>query len=139
MSRPRRGTRGRGHARVTRGGAVVRYGARVAPRLSGGHSSSFAAREVRGASRSPFFGDYNYVSATTGARYAVWTDTRDLVPGTDPRGTAKPGGVDTFDGAQTCTWVPNDINAPTFSSPSIGDPCLAAGGLDQNIYVARLP
>jgi hypothetical protein len=95
--------------------------------------------EVRGASRSPFFGDYNYVSATTGARYAVWTDTRDLVPGTDPRGTAKPGGVDTFDGAQTCTWVPNDINAPAFSSPSIGDPCLSAGGLDQNIYVARLP
>jgi hypothetical protein len=70
---------------------------------------------------------------------AVWTDTRDLVPGTDPRGTAKPGGVDTFDGAQTCTWVPNDINAPAFSSPSIGDPCLSAGGLDQNIYVARLP
>ena len=95
--------------------------------------------EIRGASRSPFFGDYNYVSATTGARYAVWTDTRDLVPGTDPRGTAKPGGVDTFDGAQTCTWVPNDINATAFSSPSIGDPCLSAGGLDQNIYVARLP
>jgi hypothetical protein len=95
--------------------------------------------EVRGASRSPFFGDYNYVSATTGARYAVWTDTRDLEPGTDPRGSAKPGGVDTFDGAQTCTWVPNDINAPAFSSPSIGDPCLSAGGLDQNIYIARLP
>jgi hypothetical protein len=95
--------------------------------------------EVRGSSRSPFFGDYNYVSATGGARYAVWTDTRDLVPGTDPRGTAKPGGVDTFDGAQTCAWVPNDINAPAYSSPSIGDPCLSAGGLDQNIYVVRLP
>jgi hypothetical protein len=95
--------------------------------------------EVRGFSRSPFFGDYNYVSATGGARYAVWTDTRDLRPGQDPRGTAKPGGVDTFDGAQTCTWVPNDINAPSYSSPSIGDPCLNAGGLDQNIYVERLP
>jgi hypothetical protein len=77
--------------------------------------------------------------ATGGARYATWTDARDLVPGQDPRGTAKPGGVDTFDGAQNCTWVPNDINAAAFSSPSIGDPCLSAGGLDQNIYVARLP
>jgi hypothetical protein len=95
--------------------------------------------EVRGLARSPFFGDYNYVSATGGARYATWTDARDLVPGQDPRGTAKPGGVDTFDGAQNCTWVPNDINAAAFSSPSIGDPCLSAGGLDQNIYVARLP
>jgi hypothetical protein len=95
--------------------------------------------EVRGLARSPFFGDYNYVSATGGARYATWTDARDLVPGQDPRGTAKPGGVDTFDGDQTCTWVPNDINAPAFASPSIGDPCLSVGGLDQNIYIVRLP
>jgi hypothetical protein len=34
--------------------------------------------------------------------------------------------------------VPNDINAPSYSSPSINDPCLSQGGLDQNIYADRV-
>jgi hypothetical protein len=95
--------------------------------------------EVRGLVRSPFFGDYNYTGAVPGQSYVVWTDTRDLVPGSDPRGTAKPGGVDTFDGFQECDWVPDDINAPSYSSPTFDDPCLSQGALDQNIYVASGP
>jgi hypothetical protein len=95
--------------------------------------------EVRGGMRSPFFGDYNYTSAAGAAIASVWTDTRDLPPGTDPRETAADDDADGFDGRQTCTWVPNDINAPSYSSPTIDDPCLSQGGLDQNIYIATTP
>ena len=69
----------------------------------------------------------------------MWTDTRDLVPGTDPRETGAGDDADGFDGFQTCTWVPNDINAGSYSSPTIDDPCLSQGGLDENIYVATTP
>jgi hypothetical protein len=91
--------------------------------------------EVRSGMRSPFFGDYNYVSAVGATVGAVWTDTRDLVPGQDPRETGANDDMDGFDGAQTCTWVPNDINAPSYESPTIADSCLSQGGLDQNIYI----
>jgi hypothetical protein len=30
------------------------------------------------------------------------------------------------------------LNAPAYITPTIGDPCLDEGGLDQNIYDARL-
>lgn len=95
--------------------------------------------EVRGLVRSPFFGDYNYAGGVGASSHVVWTDTRDLVPGTDPRGTAKPGGVDTFDGFQECAWDPDDINAVTYSAPTIDNPCLSQGALDQNIYAASGP
>ena len=95
--------------------------------------------EVRGGMRSPFFGDYNYVSAVAAVVGSVWTDTRDLKPGSDPRETGADDDADGFDGFQTCTWVPNDINAPSYSTPTIDDQCLSQGGLDQNIYVATMP
>ena len=44
---------------------------------------------------------------------------------------------DGFDVYQPCTYVPNDINAPAYSSPRISNPCLSQGGLDQNIYGAQ--
>jgi hypothetical protein len=91
--------------------------------------------EVRSSMRSPFFGDYNYVSAVGATVGAVWTDTRDLTPGQDPRETGADDDMDGFDGFQTCTWVPNDINAPSYISPTIADPCQSQGGLDQNIYI----
>ena len=56
--------------------------------------------------RSPFFGDYNYVSAAGPSASSVWTDTRDLPPGQDPRETGADDDTDGFDGCQTCTWVP---------------------------------
>ena len=93
--------------------------------------------EVRSSLRTPFFGDYNYVSAVAGTVRAVWTDTRDLVPGSDPRETGADDDFDGFDGFQTCTWVPDDINAPSYSAPTIADPCLSQGALDQNIYINR--
>jgi hypothetical protein len=95
--------------------------------------------EVRGAMRSPFFGDYNYASAVGATVAAVWTDTRDLVPGQDPRETGEDDDMDRFDGFQTCTWVPNDIDAPSYSSPTIADACQSRGGLDENIYAATTP
>ena len=100
------------------------------------HGSNFGW-ETNSARRDGFWGDYNYVSAVHGAVNAAWTDSRDLVPGTDPRETGSSDDADGFDVFQPCTYVPNDINAASYSSPSISDPCLSQGGLDQNIYATR--
>jgi hypothetical protein len=97
------------------------------------HGSNFGW-ETHGARRDGFWGDYIYISAVPGAVTSVWTDSRDLVPGVDPR---EPTATDRFDVYQPCTYVPNDINAASYSSPGIADPCLNQGGLDQNIYAAR--
>jgi hypothetical protein len=32
--------------------------------------------------------------------------------------------------------VPNDIDAASYPSPTIADPCLSQGGLGENIYGA---
>jgi hypothetical protein len=90
--------------------------------------------ETFGSRRFGFWGDYIYVSAVPGGVFGVWTDSRDLVPGDDPR-QPEP---DSFDVLQPCTYVPNDINAPSYSSPTIDDPCLSQGGLDENIYGSEL-
>ena len=95
--------------------------------------------EVRSSARSPFFGDYNYASATGAGAASVWTDTRDLPPGSDPREVGADDDADGFDGFQTCVWTPNDINAAAYESPTIADPCLSQGALDQNIYIAMSP
>jgi hypothetical protein len=92
--------------------------------------------ETHGSRRVGFWGDYIYISAVGNAVIAAWTDSRDLVPGADPRETGADDDLDDFDVYQPCTYVPNDINAASYSSPSIGDPCLSQGGLDQNIYAA---
>ena len=97
------------------------------------HASNFNW-ETHGSRRVPFWGDYIYVSAVPGGAFATWTDSRDLVPGEDPR---KGHVADGFDVYQPCTYVPNDIDAPSYSSPTIDDPCLSQGGLDQNIYGAQ--
>jgi hypothetical protein len=92
--------------------------------------------ETHGARRDGFWGDYIYVSAVGGTVIATWTDSRDLVPGTDPRETGADDDHDGFDVFQPCIYVPNDINAASYSSPTIADPCLSQGGLDENIYAA---
>jgi hypothetical protein len=92
--------------------------------------------ETHSARRLGFWGDYIYISAVDGTVMAAWTDSRDLVPGTDPREVGADDDHDGFDVYQPCTYVPNDINAATYSSPTIDDPCLSQGGLDQNIYAA---
>jgi hypothetical protein len=80
--------------------------------------------ETHGSRRDGFWGDYLYISAVGGTVKAAWTDSRDLVPGTDPRETGADDDADGFDVYQPCTYVPNDISAA----------CLSQGGLDQNIY-----
>jgi hypothetical protein len=94
--------------------------------------------ETHGSRRDGFWGDYLYVSAVPGAVNVTWTDSRDLVPGSDPREIAADDDHDGFDVFQPCTYVPNDINAPSYSSPAVNDACLSQGGLDQNIYSDRL-
>jgi len=92
--------------------------------------------ETHASRRDGFWGDYLYISAVGGTVKAAWTDSRDLVHGTDPRETGASDDADGFDVYQPCTYVPNDINAASYSSPLISDPCLSQGGLDQNIYAA---
>jgi hypothetical protein len=95
--------------------------------------------ETHGARRIGFWGDYNYVSAVPGAVRVTWTDSRDLVPGADPRETGAADDHDGFDVFQPCVYVPNDINAASYTSPAVSDPCLSRGGLDQNIYATAVP
>ena len=108
------------------GGAVDTF---IARSSNGGSSwtetrvSNFSSNynwETHGARKIGFWGDYIYVSAVHGAVNVAWTDSRDLVPGTDPR---DPTATDGFDILQ--------CNASTL------DPCNSQGGLDQNIYSAR--
>ena len=82
--------------------------------------------ENRGTARSPFFGDYNYVSAAPdGSIFAVWTDTRDLSSFTRPRDGNQDEGFDAD--VRTCAFVPYYIFAAAYSAPSIADPSLLAG------------
>jgi hypothetical protein len=99
------------------------------------HGSNFGW-ETHGSRRDGFWGDYIYISAVSGSVIATWTDSRDLMPGSDPRETGAADDHDGFDVFQPCTYVPNDINAPSYTSPTIADPCLSQGGLDENIYAA---
>jgi hypothetical protein len=95
--------------------------------------------EQFGSRRSPFMGDYIYVSAVPGRVTGAWTDTRDVLSGTDPRETGESDDADGFDVFQNgCVYVPNDINAPSYTLPAVSDPCLSQGGLDSNIYAGGL-
>ena len=74
--------------------------------------------------RVPFWGDYIDLSAGGDRAFAVWTDGRDIVPGTDLR-------------------FPDDDNSDVkqcrSSSDLSVDLCPRAGGLDQNIYGSPVP
>jgi hypothetical protein len=76
--------------------------------------------ETHGGRTVGFWGDYIYISAVHGGVNVTWTDSRDLIPGVDPR---DPDATDGFDVLQ--------CNASTL------DPCNSQGGLDQNVYAAR--
>lgn len=98
----------------------------------------------------PFQGDYNWVAIADGAEglfaYAAWTDNREVVPGEDPRETeAQDGFVDGFDVLQCrvdLAEVGGDVNRNVplarADAPYTGDNCGNAGGLDQDIYGARI-
>lgn len=85
-----------------------------------GHQPEY---EMFGNRQVPFHGDYLWVDAVGGTIYGVWTDNRDVVPGVDIREASQDG----FDVDQC---------RPT---PTSADNCPNAGGLNQNIYGAKLP
>jgi hypothetical protein len=77
----------------------------------------------------PFGGDYLYISSVGTFSYGVWTDWRDVAPGSDPR----EGGDSDNDGADVLQCRAN-------LDGSFGpDTCPWAGGLDQNIYGNTTP
>lgn len=101
-------------------------------------SKSFAPNfQVHNDARQAFLGDYITISAVSGGAFAVWTDNRDVVGGTDIRAGATNVGWGVY---APCAWDPNDINAPrngdgsAYATPSFTDACLSQGGLDQNTY-----
>jgi hypothetical protein len=78
----------------------------------------------------PFWGDYIDVSTIHGHTVGVWTDGRDIVPGTDPREVP-----DDNDGADVKQCRTQDPATGLWS----GDLCPHAGGLDQNIFSRIYP
>ena len=78
----------------------------------------------------PFGGDYLYISAVGGFSYGVWTDWRNVRPGSDLRegGDADNDHADVF---QCRTTLPDGSIS--------GDTCPWDGGLDQNIYGNQTP
>jgi hypothetical protein len=78
--------------------------------------------EMFGDRRVPFHGDYNYVSSVGSFAYNVWTDTRQVVGGDDPRYVGGEG----FDVKQCRTQDSSGTWGP--------DTCPNAGGLDQDIF-----
>ena len=77
----------------------------------------------------PFAGDYLWVSAVGSSTYAVWTDWRNTVAGTDQR---EP---DSTDGADVYQLRTQDPTTGAWS----GDQAPHEGGLDQNIYGTLIP
>ncbi len=73
----------------------------------------------------PFAGDYLWIDSVGSTTYGVWTDWRDTVPGEDIRETSADGGAEPDEGADVLQCR---------ATPTSGDTCPRAGGLDQNIY-----
>lgn len=96
--------------------------------------------EVVDFAREPFMGDYISVSLSAGGGgYAAWTDSRDVVLGTDARDPDSASAGRGFDVFAPCSWFPESLTAKIYKSPAAGDFCLQRGGFDQNIYGARVP
>jgi hypothetical protein len=110
--------------------------------------------EMFGSRDIPFQGDYNWVAiadengSDAGGLFAymTWTDSREVVPGEDPRETeAQAGFVDGFDVLQCRIDLgrsPEEINREVplarADAPYTGDNCGNAGGLDQDIFGQRV-
>ena len=82
----------------------------------------------------PFAGDYLWVTSLGDTAYAVWTDWRNTVQGSDPRETPEDADAGTADVVQCRVNVPiTDKKGNTINTWS-GDRCPHAGAIDQNIY-----
>jgi len=69
--------------------------------------------EMFGDRRVPFHGDYNYVSSVGNFAFGTWTDTRQVVPGDDPRYAGGEGSTCSSAGPPTRTAPSARTPAPT--------------------------
>jgi hypothetical protein len=110
-------------AKSTNGGASFTNKTRLTTITSNPNLRQFANRTV------PFAGDYLWITSVGSQAFAVWTDWRDAVAGTDPRTPA--------DASNSV------VKQCRVQDPATGvwgaDQCPRDGGLDQNIYGAILP
>ena len=95
--------------------------------------------EVADQAKLPFVGDYISAAVAGPSVLVVWTDLRDVVRGVDVRERGKPDDDDGFDVFLPCAWEPRSITAKQYRHPVSYEPCLDLGGLDENVYLARLP
>jgi hypothetical protein len=87
----------------------------------------------------PFAGDYLWVTSLGDTAYAVWTDWRNTVQGTDPRETPEDEDAGTADVVQCRVNVPVTDKKGNTTNTWSGDRCPHAGGIDQNIYGDKTP
>jgi hypothetical protein len=87
----------------------------------------------------PFAGDYLWVTSLGDTAFAVWTDWRNTVRGTDPREAPEDEDAGTADVKQCRVTIPvTDKKGNTINTWS-GDQCPHLGGLDQDIYGDQAP
>jgi hypothetical protein len=115
--------------------AVSRDGGRTWSERRVSSVTTNANFEVHDGARVAFNGDYPGISSVGGRTFAAWTDNRDVVAGVDSRNPGDRDGNDVF---APCDWAPGDESVRSFTRPLPEDPCLSRGGLDQNVYGARL-
>jgi hypothetical protein len=113
---------------------VSAAGFNAATRLSNVTSNpnyeQFAGRTV------PFAGDYLWISAVGSSSYAVWTDWRNTVAGSDQRETTDPNNpAEPNEGADVNQCRAFDNASQTWGA----DTCPRAGGLDQDIFGGTAP
>ena len=108
----------------TDAGATWSRSSRLSNVTTNPNYEQFANREV------PFAGDYLWVTSLGTTAFAVWTDWRNTVQGTDPREAPEDEDAGTSDVIQCRVVV---------SGSWSGDRCPHAGGIDQNIYGNTAP
>lgn len=82
----------------------------------------------------PFAGDYLWVTSLGNVAFAVWTDWRNTVQGTDPRETPEDEDAGTADVTQCRVVLTSTDKFGNTTKSWSGDRCPHAGGIDQNIY-----
>jgi hypothetical protein len=107
-------------SRSTDKGSTIAPATRLTDVSSNPNFEQFSGRTV------PFLGDYIWVSSMGETAFAVWTDYRNTVPGTDLREAADDDADPGADVLQCRDVLPD--------GSITGDKCPRNGGLDQDIY-----
>jgi len=101
-------------------------GAAVSDRAYDPNFEQYAGRTV------PFAGDYLWIDSVGGRTFGVWSDWRNVVPGSDPREPATGAEPDEGADVKQCR---RQLPDGSFT----GDTCPRAGGLDADIYGDLVP